>query len=279
MSKLTLPFLETMITQVCNLSCTGCTNYSDLSHRGYVPWNTGKQQLVEWLDCINIQEFGIMGGEPMINPEWQQWVAGARQLMPRARIRFTTNGLLLHKAPDIVDFFEQVGDVTFKITVHIQDQALEDHITSIFQSRDWQPVREFGIDRWQGRNGVKFQINRPREFLKTYRGSYTDMRPWHSQPVDAFEACCQKTCPLLYNSKIYKCSTAGLLVDTLDRFDYPNWAEWENYVDRGIGVDSSSEEIAAFLNNFGKPNRICGQCPTTSSTGSRLVHHLTVKRK
>ena len=43
--KPTLPFLETMITQVCNLSCEGCTNYSDLEHKGYVKWKDGKRDL------------------------------------------------------------------------------------------------------------------------------------------------------------------------------------------------------------------------------------------
>ena len=43
--KLTLPFLETMATQACNLSCEGCTNYSDLNHNGYITWADMKAQL------------------------------------------------------------------------------------------------------------------------------------------------------------------------------------------------------------------------------------------
>jgi organic radical activating enzyme len=105
-----LPFLETMITQSCNLSCLGCTNYSDLRHAGYVPWSQGKQQIQAWLDRINIQEFGIIGGEPLINPEWREWVSGSRELMPEAQLRFTTNGLLLDRVPDMIDFFESIVD-------------------------------------------------------------------------------------------------------------------------------------------------------------------------
>jgi molybdenum cofactor biosynthesis enzyme MoaA len=103
MSKPILPFVETMITQVCNLSCTGCTNYSDLQHEGYVPWSQGRTWLEAWLERIDIPDFGIMGGEPLINPEVNMWIQGVRDLLPTSQIRFTTNGILLHKNLDIVD--------------------------------------------------------------------------------------------------------------------------------------------------------------------------------
>ena len=62
MSNPTLPFLETMLTQVCNLSCVGCTNYSDLKFSGYVPWDEGKEDLTNWLKKLTIPDFGLMGG-------------------------------------------------------------------------------------------------------------------------------------------------------------------------------------------------------------------------
>ena len=92
--KQVLPFLETMITQTCQLSCLGCTNYSDLRHSGYIKWKDGKRDLEQWLERIDIPDFGIMGGEPLINPEVIQWLIGVRELMPDSQIRFTTNGLL-----------------------------------------------------------------------------------------------------------------------------------------------------------------------------------------
>ena len=33
MTKMVLPFIETMVTQACNLSCRGCSNYSDLAQQ------------------------------------------------------------------------------------------------------------------------------------------------------------------------------------------------------------------------------------------------------
>ena len=147
MSKLILPFLETMITQVCNLSCSGCTNYSDLTHSGYVKWNQGRAWLEPWLDMLQISDFGIMGGEPLINPEVEDWMLGVRQLMPDAQIRFTTNGLLLDRWPNLIDLAHDIGNCVFKITVHVDDQHLEQNIQKLFDKFSWEPVVEYNAGK------------------------------------------------------------------------------------------------------------------------------------
>lgn len=276
---MSLPFLETMITQVCNLSCEGCTNYSDLIHRGYVPWAQGRADIESWLTMIRLEEFGIIGGEPLINPEWRQWILGLRDLLPTAQLRFTTNGLLLDRAADILDVCEQVGNIVLKITVHVEDEALEDHIVDLQDARHWQPVVEHGISRWLGPNEVRLQINRPRTFLKTYKNHYSNMEPWASDPQRAFELCCQQTCPLLYQGRIYKCSTSGLLNSTLDRFGNPNFEKWQSYLSSGISVMDSSERVADFCNNFGKSHSICGQCPSGSNLSINHLRTVSFKKK
>jgi organic radical activating enzyme len=275
--KLQLPFLETMITQACNLSCQGCTNYSDLKHSGYVPWMDGKKQLSRWLERLDIPDFGIIGGEPLINPEWRQWIRGIRSIMPFSQIRFTTNGLLLDHAPDLLDICQEVGNIILKVTVHVHSEKIERHINEIFQHNEWESVVEHGIHRHRSVNGVRFQINRPTNFLKTYQGTYENMRPWHSDPRSAFDLCCQKTCPLLLDGRIYKCSTSGLLRSVLARFNDPNFDEWRPYIHPGITCDDSQDVLQAFVDNFGKPADICAQCPG-SATGL-IDHHATVRFK
>lgn len=274
-----LPFLETMITQVCNLSCEGCTNYSDMQHSGYVPWAQGRAEIEAWLCRLVITEFGFIGGEPLINPEWREWIIGTRDLLPNAQLRFTTNGLLLHRATDILDVCEQVGNIVLKITVHVRDETLEQHISKLHSARDWVPVTEYGIRRWIGHNGVRLQINRPESFLKTYKNSYANMEPWTSDPVKAFEICCQKTCPLLYQGKIYKCSTSALLQDTLTRFGNPNIEKWKPYIPTGISVDDPDDVLDDFCKNFGKPHDICGQCPSDTSFSINHLHTVSFKKK
>ncbi len=273
-----LPFVETMIVQACNLSCEGCTNYSDLIHSGYVTWEEGKENLEQWLERIDIPDFGIMGGEPLINPQVRDWLIGVRELMPNSQIRLTTNGLLLERHWDIIQLMHDLGNTLFKITVHTPDQ-LNTVVQKVYDSYDWHPVTEFGIDRHATTNNFRFQVNRPSSFLKTFKGEYRNMAPCNSNPVEAFSSCIQQTCPLLYNGRIYKCSTSGLLEDTLKRFNYPNYSEWKDYIPKGIAPDSKQEDIIAFIKNFGRPDGICAQCPTSKNTELLLSHLDTVTFK
>lgn len=272
-----LPFVETMITQICNLSCQGCTNYSDLRHSGYVPWSQGKEWLTAWKQKLVIGGFGIMGGEPLINPEVEQWLSGVRSILPQAQIRFTTNGLLLSKHPDLLDLCQDLGNVVLKITVHVADSDLEGQISNIMRSRTWEPVVEHGIKRWKSTNRLRFQVNRPSHFVPPFKNSYHDMAPWNSNPDDAFDRCIQQTCPLMYQGRIYKCSTSALLEDTLIRFGQPNWRQWQPFISKGIGVDDEDSVIKEFIDFFGKPEKICSQCPGKSAP---LINHvLNVSRK
>lgn len=258
---LTLPFVETMITQVCNLSCQGCTNYSDLRHSGYVSWKQGQQWFDCWRSRFCLPDIGIMGGEPLVNPEWKDWLFGIREMFPDSQIRFTTNGLLLAKQPDIMPILQDIGNVVFKITVHVDNDELETWIHDFLRSHDWQPVSEFGINRWCLPNRIRFQVNRPDKFVRPFKNDYTNMAPWRSDATEAFQNCVQQTCPLLYQGRIYKCSTSALLKDTLQRFGNPNFETWVPYMTDGISPDSHQDELEQFVARFGRPENICGQCP------------------
>jgi len=275
---LTLPFVETMITQVCNLSCRGCTNYSDLRHSGYVSWDQGRQWLEQWQARLDFSDIGIMGGEPLINPEWKDWLFGVRRMFPHSQIRFTTNGLLLSRHPDLMSILEQIGNIVFKITVHVNSVDLEHWIQDWLDRYPWQPVQEFGINRLHlSDHGIRFQINRPQHFVSPFRNDYQHMRPWQSDPEAAFARCVQQTCPLLYQGRIYKCSTSALLRDTLERFGNPNPHEWMPYIAHGISPQSDQQELENFVSRFGRPESICGQCP--DHTAPLIDHRLAVTVK
>lgn len=271
-----IEFLEIMVIRGCNLSCQGCTTFSDLRHAGYVTWQTGKSWIEPWIYRLDIQAVGTMGGEPLMNPEISQWLMGIRQMLPRAQIRFVTNGLLLDRHWHIVDLLEDLGNCVLKISYHIQGTALDSVIDKIQASRNWKPVTEFGIDRWTSPSGFRFQIARPTKFFKTFRGSYTNMRPHDNSPSDAFAMCVQKKCPLLYNGRIWKCGTLALTPDMLDRMNNPNLDLWAPYIQSGLTADCDPLELKKFISNFGQPHGVCRQCPTDKDLDSILDHSATV---
>jgi len=276
---LNVEYVESMIIRPCNLSCQGCTTFSDLKWTGYTTWQEGKSQIQPWLSRLKFQGWGVMGGEPLMNPDLKNWIHGIRDLMPETQIRVVTNGLLLEKNLWLVDLLHEIGNSTFKISVHVNDSVVQEQIEKIKKRFAWNPVTEFGIDRWITGNEFRFQIAEPKQFVKTFVGSYENMSPHNSLPSEAFSMCVQQRCPMIYNGLLYKCGTAGLTPDLLTRFNYPNRAQWEPFLNQGLAPDCSDQDLQKFVNNFGLPHSICRQCPSQKDTKSILNHLSTVSKK
>jgi organic radical activating enzyme len=277
MVKFTIPYVEIITTQICTLSCPGCSTYSDISHKGYVSWDAARKDIVPWLDRVTFDHFGIMGGEPIINPGIKDWIIGIRELMPDTTIRFPTNGTLIHKHLDVVDLLQEIGNVIFKITVHINDKRIEDAVNLVTNRYTWEKeIFEYNSNRLVTSNNFKLQINRPKVFFKTFQNAYSNAAPYNSDPIAAFDQCHQKECPLLINGRIYKCSTSGLMGDVLKRFENPNQKQWEPYLDNNkngsISIESTNEQIQLFIDNIKKPHPTCRQCPTNNTV--TIIDHL-----
>lgn len=270
-----------MASYACNLSCSGCSNYSDLKHSGVVPWNECRSWLSDWLKVINIEEFSIIGGEPLINPNINQWIVGARELMPDSKILLTTNGLLLDKKFEIVDLLNSIGNSLLKITVHVENnQVIENSIEKIFNKYDFEEIDEYGIKRYKNKNNFRIHIKRPTTFIKTFKNNYTNMMPYSNDPKKSFEVCSQKTCPLLYKGKIYKCSSIAILKDILQRFNRDKIEEWQEFINyKGISPDANIKDIESFIKSYGKPEKICKMCPSKEDTDSQIDHLKNVKKK
>jgi hypothetical protein len=78
-----LTYLELHLTDHCNLNCKGCTHYSPLAPPWYADLGQYESDMHRLRQLFrNIRIVRLMGGEPL----------------PRARLRFVTNGLLLSEA-------------------------------------------------------------------------------------------------------------------------------------------------------------------------------------
>jgi len=280
MVKQKLEFVEIMMINSCNLSCKGCTTFSDLKHQGSrINWSTAKQWIEDWSERLEFEGIGLIGGEPLLHPEVREYLIGMRKLLPNTQIRFVTNGLLLDKHWDVVELLNSLGNAVLKISYHVDSKKLDDIIQRVFDSYKWREVNEYGIDRWKNEQDFTFQVSSTDTFLKTYKGEYENMMPHDSNPKEAFEICVQKRCPMILDNTLYKCGTVGLTPPLLNRFGNPNIELWEQYIDDGLKPDCENKDLEMFVNNFGKPHSICRQCPTKNDVQSFVEHFPTVEFK
>lgn len=256
-----IQMLETMATFSCTLSCKYCNTYSDYGMKGgYVRWS----QMQSWLDVLfsrlRIDCFNVIGGEPFLNPEFKLWVHSFRQRYPYITLMIITNGTLLDKNWWILDSMQELGMIYLKISNH------QPHLSYVQQAKekilarfDWQYQ---GDDLWfEPSKILDLRIDNTDTFLRTFKGDYGSMKPYDSDPTEAFKICNQQLCPLFVDGKLYKCSTAGLLHRVLKDHSQLDDLDWKPYVDNGLSLDCSNDDLQAWANNFGKPHAICRMCP------------------
>ena len=91
------PVVEFYITNVCNLNCQGCNRFNSFPIKGWNSWSLYKDVYQQWSQELNLHGISIMGGEPLLNPEFDQWIDGIRYLWPNAKIMIASNGTQLPK--------------------------------------------------------------------------------------------------------------------------------------------------------------------------------------
>lgn len=141
MDRLYLPRAEFYITNVCNLNCTGCNSLSNFNFSGGVQtWDTYKDVYAKWAKKITFDAIGIIGGEPLANPDYINWVIGLRGLWPDAVIGIATNGLLLKKSNK--ELYDVCKDYDISLSVSLHNEHTADAIKESVLEWLTQPVSQ-----------------------------------------------------------------------------------------------------------------------------------------
>ena len=273
-----IQLLETMVTYACTLACSWCTNYSDYGMSGgYVKWQTAQPWFDKLFSRMRIDCFSLIGGEPFLNPELETWVREFKTNYPYVTLMILTNGQLFHKNTWILDCMDEYGMIYLKLSNHQPgEQYFTDMVETILSRFEWKLVdgKYFSKEKI-----LDLEIAEVPTFMKTYRGEYGAMKPYHSDPNRAFEICNQQICPLLENGRLYKCSSVGVLHKVLEDHGQINDPDWAPYLNSGLSLDCSDHDLAAWVENFGKPHQhLCKMCPTAADNVFR-PHYLNVRSK
>lgn len=94
--------LDYHLTTHCNLNCKGCSTFSPIAEEWFAQPDSFEKDMkaLHWTVGDTVQQIHLLGGEPLLHPNIEQFAVTARKIFPCARIDFTTNGLLIRKMPD-----------------------------------------------------------------------------------------------------------------------------------------------------------------------------------
>jgi len=95
-------YLELHTCDHCNLNCANCNNFANHVHgERYYEYYTFEKDMERLKELVShISLIRVLGGEPLLNPNTNQYIKKLRELYPYAEITMVTNGILLTKASE-----------------------------------------------------------------------------------------------------------------------------------------------------------------------------------
>lgn len=226
-----IPYLETHLCDHCNLNCKGCGHYSPLAPEKFVDVDQFRKDIAELAKKIFIQRIRLMGGEPLLHPQVNEFITATRKAFPESDIRLVTNGVLLPQMNK--EFWDTIRSNNILI-----DLSKYPAVGNKFAEY---------LDLIDDNEVCLGDINLARKF-------YNQLNPkGDSNYVETYNDCSSKNCANLRDSRVYTCPSFYM--------DYYNkYFNTEHQIQKGWDIYSlSGEEIVNYLN---KPVKECRYCST-----------------
>ena len=221
-----IPYFETHITEACNLNCRGCSHFSVLAKPKHKDLGEFEREFKRMAEIEEIGVMRLMGGEPLLNPDFMEYLRIARKYFPNTYIALVTNGILGEKLRPHVDELNEL-----RIDVTISDYHLD--------------IQNKEIRTQLHEKGSLYNIS---------------LDPSGQQNRDmAFHFCDIRIHEWYYfmDGRFYPCCIAGTIHDFWRHFGL-DWGIKQE--DLGIDIFThTAEEIEAFLH---KPCELCRFCDT-----------------
>jgi organic radical activating enzyme len=270
--RITINKLEFYITNVCNLTCSGCNRYNNYKFAGWQDYDDYAEIIRQWSEKIDVIKPMILGGEPLLNPSINKWITGLSATWDNYNPEIVTNGTRIDLTDGLYQACQSTGS-WLGISIHRE----EDRIQIYQRIRNFlsEPIQE-GTDlrpemdshyQFIDVNNVQVHIWNTTKFLQNNIIERVDgtRTLYNSDPVQAHAACpyvIHKNYHFI-RGKIYKCGPVALMPE----FDlqYPLDISAEDrallHAGKGLSIEEFDEHGEEFFANIDNPIPQCKFCP------------------
>ena len=298
--KYDLSYVEFYITHVCNLNCTDCNRFNNYAFKGHQRWDDVKEAYSNWSKILTIDTIGIIGGEPLLNPDLFKWIDGLKILWPNAHILIITNGTRLNYVPNLyqeilkykgkvrldvshhdpstwVDAFKNLelflGNI-IKKEIHTKINKIwnnclnEDHSVTMFRYTDSNNIQSRLIPSWHFKDSSLKYVN-------------SEFSLHESDPKEAFKNCIMQGCQHMMDGKLYKCAPIGVIPKFMEQYHVTLTTNQKDLIDNYAPAEFnwSDEKLDKFMDNLISKTHIpqCALC--SSNPEPKLITADTKKPK
>lgn len=128
-------YIETHILEHCNLNCRGCSHFSGLAKPEFKPLDDFVNEMAALSKLTNqrLRIIRIMGGEPLLNPNYVNYYLETRKLFPNSDIVLVSNGSLLKNVKD--EDIKKLNDANIQLCVSYYGINIDKEKFNKFQTR------------------------------------------------------------------------------------------------------------------------------------------------
>jgi Radical SAM superfamily/4Fe-4S single cluster domain len=237
--------LETHVTHGCNLTCEGCTHFSNNGHSGRHTPASFQAELEPWSRRLVPDTLQLLGGEPTLNPELCDILPLARAMWPGQRILLVTNGFFLHKHPKLPEVLKR-HKIIMAMSVHHDSPEYTAKMKEVKALTDSWGIR---VSYWPSL----------RNWTRAIQGAGKDVKPYaDGDPKRSWHQCISRWCMNIHEGKLWKCPVLAYLPMQDKKFGLSD--EWKPYLAyEPLSPDCSDDELQQFLAR--KWEAACGMCP------------------
>ncbi len=213
--KPVLRYVETHISDKCNLRCNGCTHFSNITEFDSITLDNFKKNMDLLSEKFDVTMIRLMGGEPLLKQDLDEYVSYARSKFKDATIFVVTNGLLVRTLNEkILDSFKK-NNIIINMTLY----------KPIIKS-----AKE--IDEFLTKNGIKHRFGRgnkqivEEDYILKFHTCLDTIKINRNEKLN----CYNQYCWFLRNERLYKCPYSAL-IDVFNKKYNLNFKVENDYVD------------------------------------------------
>ncbi len=247
--KPVLPYLETHLTDHCNLNCKACNHFCPISEEKYWDVEQFECSLKEIATKFTIEKLRLLGGEPLLHPDVIKFIKKSREILPKTDIRIVSNGILIKTMPD--EFWTECKNNNITIDIS-QYPPMQEKIPCIIEYIE--------------QKGCKVGFINPisKFWLTLNKDGSSDIK-------QAFDDCQEfRNCLTLYNQKIYKCPIGAYI------HKYNNHFQESIPEEPGISTEKTAKEIVNYIN---VPMETCRYCSMPENKWDNCYWEVSKKEK
>lgn len=247
---LEIPYIEMHLTHSCNLACAFCSHYCDIGYKGTTGHAEGVAWLEAWSKRVLPKQFRLLGGEPFLNPELDQYIVSLEKHFPRSKRSVVTNGLLVADFENLMPQFIKTGTRLY-FCIHPVTQKQGEKLRESLRV----------ADKWLKKGLLLTVSDSFSGWRRQYQGEGDEIVPYaDGNPDKSFMTICEgasKACVNLHHGKLWKCAQLAYLPLVIDKLKHKE--KWQPYLEYApLEPDATDEELARF---FRMETAFCDMCP------------------